>query len=91
MSHRSALEFSGSPQHREMLHKCGSRFRARWDRVQKAYCLHQKSWIIDTGWDTETTSMSRHGRSVLEHSSGAHSSHHSQNHFTEDNLYVRPR
>lgn len=41
--------FSGSPEQREMLAARGSRFLARWDRAQKAYCHHQKSWIIDAG------------------------------------------
>jgi len=79
----------------------GSRFRARWDRTRKTYCQHQKSWIIDAGRDVETAFvggnnlasaiMSRPGHSVSEHSSGAHFSHYTQNHFAEDNLYVRPR
>lgn len=41
--------FSGFPAQREMLAARGSRFKARWDRAQKAYCHHQKSWLIDAG------------------------------------------
>lgn len=41
--------FSGFPEQREMLAARGSRFLARWDRAQKAYCHHQKSWIVDAG------------------------------------------
>jgi phosphatidylserine/phosphatidylglycerophosphate/cardiolipin synthase-like enzyme len=47
--------FSGLPPQREMLQQRGSRFHARWDRAQKAYCQHQKSWLIDAGQETETT------------------------------------
>lgn len=41
--------FSGTDAHRRMLAARGSRFLARWDRAQKAYCQHQKSWLIDAG------------------------------------------
>jgi phosphatidylserine/phosphatidylglycerophosphate/cardiolipin synthase-like enzyme len=44
-----AATFSGSPAQREMLAARGSRFRIRWDRAQKGYCQHQKSWLIDAG------------------------------------------
>jgi phosphatidylserine/phosphatidylglycerophosphate/cardiolipin synthase-like enzyme len=47
--------FSGSAQHRAMLRARGSLFHARWDRAQKAYCQHQKSWVIDAGQNGETT------------------------------------
>lgn len=46
--------FSGSSEHRAMLQARGSNFLARWDRAQKRYCQHQKSWIIDAGEDDET-------------------------------------
>jgi len=46
--------FSGLPHHRAMLKARGARFRARWDRAQKAYCQHQKSWFLDAGQDGET-------------------------------------
>ena len=41
--------FSGTDAHREMLAARKSKFLARWDRAQKAYCQHQKSWLIDAG------------------------------------------
>ncbi len=41
--------FSGTDAHRRMLAERGSMFLARWDRAQKAYCQHQKSWLIDAG------------------------------------------
>ena len=45
--------FSGRPAHREWLKKRGSTFLARWDRAQKRYCHHQKSWLIDAGRPSE--------------------------------------
>jgi phosphatidylserine/phosphatidylglycerophosphate/cardiolipin synthase-like enzyme len=41
--------FWGSPEHRHLLAERGSRVRIRWDRAHRAYCQHQKSWIIDAG------------------------------------------
>lgn len=41
--------FSGDETQRRMLTHRGSKFLARWDRAQKAYCQHQKSWPIDVG------------------------------------------
>ena len=46
--------FSGLAEHRQMLAARGSRFKARWDRAQKAYCHHQKSWLVDAGQPGET-------------------------------------
>ncbi len=45
--------FPGLAHQLEMLAARGSRFRARWDRGQKGYCQHQKSWVIDAGLDGE--------------------------------------
>jgi phosphatidylserine/phosphatidylglycerophosphate/cardiolipin synthase-like enzyme len=45
--------FSGDDAHRRMLTVRGAKFLARWDRAQKAYCQHQKSWLIDAGTDGE--------------------------------------
>jgi cardiolipin synthase len=50
-----AETFPGSPEQHKMLRARESRFRARWDRAQKAYCQHQKSWVIDAGQPSETT------------------------------------
>lgn len=41
--------FPGTPEHRDFLGSRGSSFLARWDRGQKTYCQHQKSWLIDAG------------------------------------------
>ncbi|MGA9723427.1 MAG: phospholipase D-like domain-containing protein, partial [Candidatus Binatus sp.] len=45
--------FSGSSAHRSWLQNRGSRFLARWDRAQKHYCHHQKTWLIDAGQPSE--------------------------------------
>jgi cardiolipin synthase len=45
--------FHGSPEHRQFLSSRGSTFLARWDRLVKTWCHHQKSWLIDAGRDTE--------------------------------------
>lgn len=41
--------FTGNDEHRGMLDARGSKFLARWDRAQKRYCQHQKSWLVDAG------------------------------------------
>jgi len=45
--------FSGTAEERSWLAARGSRFLARWDRCQKTYCQHQKSWLIDAGTSNE--------------------------------------
>lgn len=46
--------FSGSADQHAMLSARGSGFLARWDRAERVYCQHQKSWLIDAGHDCET-------------------------------------
>lgn len=46
--------FYGSEADRALLRDRGSRFRIRWDRAPAAFCQHQKSWLIDAGWPSET-------------------------------------
>lgn len=46
--------FSGTPEHRKVLSERGSNFHIRWDRAHKAYCQHQKSWLMDAGQSSET-------------------------------------
>jgi cardiolipin synthase len=41
--------FSGTEEERGWLAARNSRFLARWDRCQKLYCQHQKSWMVDAG------------------------------------------
>ncbi|MEQ1754548.1 MAG: phosphatidylserine/phosphatidylglycerophosphate/cardiolipin synthase family protein [Micropepsaceae bacterium] len=45
--------FYGNDAQRKMLSDRGAKFLARWDRAYKAYCQHQKSWIIDAGQPDE--------------------------------------
>jgi phosphatidylserine/phosphatidylglycerophosphate/cardiolipin synthase-like enzyme len=44
-----SIHFHGHGEDHAMLTTRGSRFKARWDRAQKHYCQHQKSWLIDAG------------------------------------------
>ncbi|MBI3678647.1 MAG: phosphatidylserine/phosphatidylglycerophosphate/cardiolipin synthase family protein [Proteobacteria bacterium] len=48
-----SLHFHGREDDHAMLAARGSRFKARWDRAQKHYCQHQKSWLIDAGTPDE--------------------------------------
>ena len=43
------VHFPGTDEERAWLAKRGSRFHARWDRIEGEYCHHQKSWIVDAG------------------------------------------
>jgi phosphatidylserine/phosphatidylglycerophosphate/cardiolipin synthase-like enzyme len=45
----AAEHFFGTDKERAILAERGSRFLARWDRAQRTYCQHQKSWLIDAG------------------------------------------
>ncbi len=47
------IHFHGSAEHRKFLSSRGSTFLARWDRLEKTWCHHQKSWLIDAGQDSE--------------------------------------
>lgn len=49
IEHLADEHFPGTPEHRDFLESRGSTFLARWDRGQKTYCQHQKSWLIDAG------------------------------------------
>ena len=46
--------FHGTEQDHEFLQRRGAAFLARWDRLDKTYCHHQKSWVIDAGTPRET-------------------------------------
>lgn len=50
---KDSLHFHGTADDHAMLAGRGSRFLARWDRAQKHYCQHQKSWLIDAGTEHE--------------------------------------
>jgi cardiolipin synthase A/B len=49
-----ANAFWGSPEHIDLLNSSDSAIRVRWDRAQPGFCQHQKSWLIDSGTETET-------------------------------------
>ncbi len=49
-----ANAFWGSPEHIDLLDTSDSAIRVRWDRAQPGFCQHQKSWLIDSGTETET-------------------------------------
>lgn len=51
--HGNETAFRGTALEREFLWARGTRWRARWDRTHEAYCQHQKSWLIDAGYDSE--------------------------------------
>ena len=54
-THRAeGQHFHGHDHERAWLAERGSQFLARWDRAQKHYCQHQKSWLIDAGKPGET-------------------------------------
>ncbi len=41
--------FMGTEEDHARLRERGARFLARWDRLDKTYCHHQKSWMVDAG------------------------------------------
>jgi phosphatidylserine/phosphatidylglycerophosphate/cardiolipin synthase-like enzyme len=45
--------FQGTADDHAALARRGARFRARWDRLDKTYCHHQKSWLVDAGTASE--------------------------------------
>lgn len=46
--------FWGSADHIDFLNKRNSGVKIRWDRAHPGFCQHQKSWLIDAGYDNET-------------------------------------
>ena len=46
--------FSGAQADRDLLERRKSRFRIRWNRAHGAFCQHQKCWLIDAGYLSET-------------------------------------
>jgi cardiolipin synthase A/B len=69
--------FSGSTAQRAFLASRSSSFSARWDRAEKNYCQHQKSWLVDAGMDTEVAfvgGINLEAESIVEpgHAEGDH-------------------
>jgi phosphatidylserine/phosphatidylglycerophosphate/cardiolipin synthase-like enzyme len=54
-THRAqGVHFHGSAEDHAWLSARASAIKARWDRAQKDYCQHQKSWLVDAGQPGET-------------------------------------
>lgn len=78
--------FSGTEAHRRMLAQRGAKFLARWDRAQKAYCQHQKSWLIDAGRPGEVAfvgGINLHNSSVTPPGHAAHDRDHTHDIYLE--------
>ena len=78
--------FSGTDAHRRMLQDRGARFLARWDRAQKAYCQHQKSWLIDAGQLSEVAfvgGINLNNPSVTAPGHAAHGTEHTHDVYLE--------
>ncbi len=71
-SYHFGSTFAGTAADREMLRLRGSRFRARWDRAHRTYCQHQKCWVIDAGYGSETTFVGGINLSALAMESPGH-------------------
>lgn len=48
------IMFGGTAEDRDMLRQSGTRVKMRWDRAIDRYCQHQKSWVVDAGFPSET-------------------------------------
>ena len=48
------IMFGGTAEHRDMLRQRDTRVKIRWDRAVDRYCQHQKSWVVDAGFPSET-------------------------------------
>jgi phosphatidylserine/phosphatidylglycerophosphate/cardiolipin synthase-like enzyme len=77
--------FSGESAHRRMLTERGSKFLARWDRAQKAYCQHQKSWLVDAGQPGEVAFV---GGINLNNESVVSPGHEGRDHAHTHDVYV---
>ena len=46
--------FGGTAEDRDMLRQRDTGVKFRWDRAIGRYCQHQKSWVVDAGFPSET-------------------------------------
>jgi cardiolipin synthase A/B len=81
----AASVFTGDAAQRAMLAGRGSCFLARWDRAQKAYCQHQKSWLIDAG---QTGEIAFVGGINLDRNSVVSPGHRGRDHNHTHDVYV---
>jgi len=49
LERESDTHFFGTEEDRRWLAERGARFWARWDRLPRHFCHHQKSWLVDAG------------------------------------------
>jgi cardiolipin synthase len=80
--------FPGDAEQREWLRARGSRIRARWDRHPKAFCHHQKSWIVDAGEGDEVAFV---GGINLVRSSVTRPGHEPHGHAQDHDVYLEVR
>jgi len=80
--------FPGDDEQRGWLGARGSRIRARWDRHPKAFCHHQKSWIVDAGGAGEVAFV---GGINLVRSSLTRPRHGPHDHEQDHDVYVEVR
>ncbi|MBA3029833.1 MAG: hypothetical protein FP816_13655 [Desulfobacteraceae bacterium] len=83
-----AEHFLGTAEHRKFLALRGSQFMARWDRLTKTWCHHQKSWLMDAGRDTEIAFV---GGINLDVNSVVEPGHHAHEAGSTHDLFVEVR
>jgi phosphatidylserine/phosphatidylglycerophosphate/cardiolipin synthase-like enzyme len=49
LEREQGTHFFGTERERRWLAGRGARFQARWDRLPRHFCHHQKSWLVDAG------------------------------------------
>lgn len=81
----AGVHFPGTEQQRAMLAERGSRFTARWDRLPKNLCHHQKSWLVDAGHRGEVAFV---GGINLNRASVASPGHEARDHGSTHDVYV---
>ncbi len=81
-----STHFPGNADERAFLAERGSRFLARWDRHPKAYCHHQKSWLLDAGGAGERAFVG--GINLLRSSSTASAGHPATGGEQDHDVYV---
>jgi cardiolipin synthase len=81
-----STHFPGNGDDRDWLAARASQFRARWDRHPKAYCHHQKSWLVDAGEAGEAAFVG--GINLLASSAVARPGHPPAQHPQDHDVYV---
>ncbi len=84
-----SVHFAGSQEERAWLGERAPGIKARWDRHPRAYCHHQKSWLIDAGETSEVAFVG--GINLLRSSSLARPGHASTGCEQDHDVYVEVR